>query len=106
VDIPEIDIDELARLHGQGVTIIDVRNPDEYRTAHVPGAILIPLPEVAARLDEVPKGEPVYLICAVGSRSRRAGELLAAQGLEVTNVAGGTKGWIQAGHPIAAGTTP
>lgn len=104
--IPEIDVATLAGLHAQGVTIIDVRNPDEYEAAHVPGAVLIPLPEVADRADEVPGDRTVYLICAVGGRSQRAGEHLAGLGRDVVNVAGGTKGWIEAGHPTTAGTTP
>lgn len=104
--VPEIDVDELATLHEQGVTIIDVRNPGEYVEAHVPGARLLPLPELAERVDEVPEGEMVYLICATGARSGRAGEYLQTLGREVTNVAGGTKGWIDAGFEVSAGETP
>jgi rhodanese-related sulfurtransferase len=106
VDIPEIDVPGLAELHGRGVTLIDVRNPDEYEAGHVPGARLIPLPEVADRAAEVPSGTPVYVICALGGRSRKACELLAAQGRDVTNVAGGTKGWIDAGRPVTTGSAP
>jgi RND superfamily putative drug exporter len=106
VDIPEIDVTELAARRASGVTIIDVRNPDEYVAAHVPGAILLPLPELAGRVDEVPEGEPVLLICAVGGRSRRACELLAPLGREVANVAGGTKAWIAAGYETNEGDAP
>ena len=103
MDVPEIEAPALADLHARGVTLIDVRNPDEYEAGHVPGARLIPLPEVSDRADEVPAGEPVYVICAVGVRSRRACELLAGRGRDVTNVAGGTKGWIEAGLPVTRG---
>jgi rhodanese-related sulfurtransferase len=106
VDVPEIDAGALAELHATGVTVIDVRNPDEYEAGHVPGARLIPLPEVSDRVDEVPGGTPVYVICALGGRSRKACELLAAQGRDVTNVAGGTKGWIDAGRPVTTGSEP
>jgi rhodanese-related sulfurtransferase len=106
VDIPEIDVEKLAELHADGATIIDVRNPDEYVEAHVPGARLIPLGEVAERVAEIPTDQPVYVICAVGGRSMRACEHLAAQGLDVTNVAGGTKGWIAAGFDIDTGEAP
>jgi rhodanese-related sulfurtransferase len=106
VDVPEIDVEALAKLHADGqVTLIDVRNPDEYEAGHVPGAQLIPLPELPQRLSEVPGG-PLHVICAVGGRSRRACELLAAQGHDATNVAGGTKGWIEAGHPVTTGVAP
>jgi rhodanese-related sulfurtransferase len=106
VDVSEIDVEALAKLHADGATVIDVRNPDEYEAGHVPGARLIPLPEVAERVDEVPEGEPVYVICAMGGRSRRACEFLLGQGRDVTNVAGGTNGWIEAGRPVTTGTEP
>jgi rhodanese-related sulfurtransferase len=105
VPIPEIDIAALADLHAQGAAVIDVRNPDEYEDAHVPGATLIPLPEVPDRVAEFPTDRRVYLICAVGGRSMRAGEFLAAQGLDVVNIAGGTKEWVAAGHPTNSGPT-
>jgi len=106
MDVPEVDIETFAALHAQGVTVIDVREPDEYTDGHVPGAVLIPLGEVADRVDEVPADRTVYMVCALGGRSGRAAEHLAAQGRDVVNVAGGTKGWIAAGHPTVAGNEP
>jgi rhodanese-related sulfurtransferase len=106
VDVPEVDIEAFAALHTTGVAVIDVREPHEYEEAHVPGATLIPLGEVPDRVAEVPAGETVYLVCAVGGRSGRAAEFLAGQGRDVVNVAGGTKAWIAAGKPTVAGTEP
>ncbi|QYG95515.1 rhodanese-like domain-containing protein [Iamia sp. SCSIO 61187] len=104
--MPEVDIEAFAGLHGSGVTVIDVREPHEYEEGHVPGAMLIPLGEVPDRVAEVPDDRTVYLVCAVGGRSMRAAEHLAAQGRDVVNVAGGTKGWIAAGLPTVAGDQP
>jgi rhodanese-related sulfurtransferase len=101
--IPEIDVDELAARLPAGHTLIDVREVDEYEAAHVPGAILLPLSELESRLDEVPQGEPLLLICKSGARSRRAGEVLAQRGHEVTNVAGGTDGWVASGRDYVTG---
>lgn len=106
MDVPEVDIETFAALHASGVAVIDVREPDEYEGGHVPGAALIPLGEVPERVDEVPEDRTVYLVCAVGGRSGRAAEHLLAQGRDVVNVAGGTKGWIAAGHPTVTGTEP
>jgi rhodanese-related sulfurtransferase len=106
VDVPEIDVAALATLHPTGITLIDVRNPDEYEAGHVPGAELIPLPEIAGRAGEVPGGTPVYVICAAGVRSLKACEVLAPLGRDVTSVAGGTKGWIEAGHAVNTGNQP
>ena len=104
--VPEIDVEQFAALHNSGSTVIDVRMPDEYESGHVPGARLIPLPELPDRISEVPVGEPVYFVCAGGGRSRKAAEYLAAQGIDATNVAGGTKAWIESGKPTNTGTEP
>ena len=106
MDIPQIDVATLAEAHAAGATVLDVRNPDEYEAGHVPGAQLIPLPELVARVDEVPAGDPLYVICAVGGRSQKACEHLAGTGRTVANVAGGTKAWIEAGHDVTSGSRP
>lgn len=102
--LQEIDIDELANRLDAGTVLIDVREPDEYTSGHVPGAVPIPLSELADRTDEVPSGEPVLVICKAGGRSMRACEMLAPLGRDVTNVAGGTMAWIESGRDVVAGT--
>ena len=106
MDIPQIDIAGLAALHSAGATVLDVRNPDEYETGHVPGAAFIPLDELADRVGEVPAGVPLYVICAAGGRSQRACEFLAPQGHDVVNVTGGTGAWVDAGHGVVSGPMP
>jgi rhodanese-related sulfurtransferase len=101
--VPAIDVEELARLHPGGVRLVDVREDDEYRAAHVPGALHIPLGEVVDRTDEVPTAGTVYVICASGNRSAKAVEHYRASGIDAVNVAGGTRGWVEAGHPTASG---
>ena len=101
--IPEIDVEELATPLAAGAELIDVRERDEYDEAHVPGAWLLPLSELADRVDDVPSDHPVLLICKSGARSMRAAEVLAAQGRDVTNVAGGTMAWMASGRDIATG---
>ena len=103
MSLPEIDVHELARLREQGATLLDVRNPDEWAEARVPGVPLIPLPELAERTDEVPAGDPLYVICAGGVRSAKAAEHLRTLGIEAVNVAGGTKAWVEAGYPTESG---
>jgi rhodanese-related sulfurtransferase len=106
VSVPEIDVDALAELQAGGATIIDVREPDEYDEAHVAGARLIPLGDVPERVDEIPDDGPVYVICKSGARSGRAAEWLIGQGIDATNVAGGTMAWIDTGRPIVTGGEP
>jgi molybdopterin-guanine dinucleotide biosynthesis protein A/rhodanese-related sulfurtransferase len=105
-DVPEIDIDEAVRRHAEGAYVLDVRQPDEYVAGHVPGAVLVPLDQLPARQDEVPKDRPLLVICAGGGRSARAAEALNAVGYDATNIAGGTGAWVRAGHPVVEGSEP
>lgn len=104
--IPEVHVDTLAGALESGAAVLDVRMADEYEEAHVPGAVLIPLPELADRLPEVPEGDPLYVICRSGARSRSACELLVSAGHDAANVAGGTLAWIDSGRPVAIGAEP
>ncbi len=105
--VPEVDLEAFEAAWRDGATVLDVRNPDEYLQKHVPGAVLVPLPELGERLDDVPDGRPLYVICARGSRSRSAAEAMRLQlGWEVVNVTAGTEGWAESGRPLAAGPDP
>ena len=101
--VPEIDVEELARLRAEGAPLVDVREPDEWQEFRVPGAQLLPLAEVPERIDEVPADGTVYVICKSGGRSAKAVELLRAQGVDAINVAGGSLAWRDAGHPVESG---
>ena len=104
---PEIDVEALAGLMTFGeVALLDVRMPDEYEEAHVPGAVLVPLPELADRLGDVPQGDVVYVICRSGARSAKAVQILAAAGVDAANVAGGTMDWVDSGRDVATGAEP
>jgi rhodanese-related sulfurtransferase len=109
--LPEIGVDELAdRL--DGVTVVDVRQPEEYRRGHVPAARLIPLAEVPDHVSELAglagsgTDDRVYLVCRTGARSAVAGEFLVEQGVAAVNVAGGMVAWVEAGHEIVTGDQP
>ena len=102
----EVDLEAFAAAHAEGAVVLDVRNPDDFEAAHVPGAVLIPLPELAARQDEIPSvpdGGPLYIICAVGGRSLTAAKALVQAGYEAVSVAGGTNGWIERGGEVVRG---
>jgi rhodanese-related sulfurtransferase len=101
----EVDLETFSAAHASGATVLDVRNPDEYETAHVPGAVLIPLPELAARQEEIPEADPLYVICAAGGRSLTATKALVDAGYSAVSVAGGTNGWIERGGAVVTGQT-
>lgn len=101
--ISEIDVDALAALDIGSIQLVDVREPDEYVQARVPGAVLVPLMTVPEHLDHLDVSRPLYLICASGGRSMNAAEFLDQHGFDAINIAGGTKGWIAAGHNVDTG---
>lgn len=98
----EISIETYAARRADGTTV-DVRERAEYAEAHVPGALLVPMGELARRTDELDATRPVHVICASGNRSRAMTELLRARGFDAVSVAGGTRGWIASGRDVEVG---
>jgi rhodanese-related sulfurtransferase len=96
----EVTVDQAAALIEAGAALIDVREPAEFRNGHLPGAVNIPMGQVAGRLHEIDRGSPVYVVCAAGNRSGAMTDVLRAHGFNATNVAGGTADWIRSGRPI------
>ena len=80
-----------------GAMLLDVRESGEYQAVHAPAAKLISLGALPRRLKELPKEREILVICASGTRSTQAANLLAAEGFQVTNVSGGMAGWQRAG---------
>ncbi len=101
----EISTEQLKQAHQDGAMIIDVRNDDEYATGHVSGAASLPLPEIEARMQELPKDQTLYLICQGGGRSGKAADLLGEAGFDVRSVGGGTSDWVEAGGEVTTGSS-
>jgi rhodanese-related sulfurtransferase/rubrerythrin len=73
-------------------TILDVRQPGEYEDSHLPGAKLMPLPQLSDMYKELDPKKPTIVHCAIGGRSRVAAQMLSGWGFkEVYNLAGGIK---------------
>ena len=90
-----VDIEQfLLELQG-GALAFDVRTEAQHQRDGLPGTRVLSLEEVqAGSLPDVPKEEPVYLICERGQVSELAGLYLEAAGFgEVYNVAGGMGAW-------------
>ena len=100
----EISVSEAATMRDDGAFILDVREPDEWVESHIPGATLIPLGELASRVDEVPQDQEVVVVCRSGNRSAEGRDILLAAGFkQVTSMAGGVNQWKAAWFETVSG---
>ena len=87
-------IDDAEKLPRDGsVTLLDTRTVGEYDRGHIEDFVNIPVDELRERLNEVPKGKPVYVICQSGLRSYIATRILAGHGYDTYNFSGGFRFW-------------
>lgn len=88
---------EAHRLLRDGdAVLVDVRETDEFRAGHAPGALHVPL---SGSLP-LPDGRDMILICRSGNRSQQAVALLAEQGVTAVDVVGGMRDWAAQGFPV------
>jgi len=83
--------------------LIDVREPDEFAEARIPGARLLPLSSFEVASVPHALGRLTVISCAAGGRSMRAAEQCARAGLAVFNLTGGLAAWLKAGLPVERG---
>lgn len=83
---------------------LDVRTPEEWALLHLENSTLIPLADLAGRLNELPRDRKIVVVCATGSRSRQALGVLQEVGLtQAVSLKGGLTGWEAAGYPVITG---
>jgi NADPH-dependent 2,4-dienoyl-CoA reductase/sulfur reductase-like enzyme/rhodanese-related sulfurtransferase len=85
-DMPLAHWEDLPETHA---LVLDVREPWEYAAGHVPGALNIPLPQLRARLDELPLDREIWVCCRMGQRSYYAVRILLQRGFSAKNLPGG-----------------
>ena len=100
----EISVSDASAMRDAGAFILDVRQPEEWNESHIPGATLIPLGELASRVNEVPKDQEIVVVCRSGNRSQQGRDILLQAGFEkVTSMAGGVNQWSAAGFETVSG---
>lgn len=100
----EISVPEASSMRDAGAFVLDVREPDEWNESHIPGATLIPLGELASRVNDVPKDQEIVVMCRSGNRSQQGRDILLAAGFtNVTSMAGGINQWKAAGFETVSG---
>jgi len=99
-----IGVDEAYELYQNGTFFLDVRTQKEWDDYHAPNSVLIPLDQLQDRLDELPDGQLIVVICHSGNRSEMGRDLLLDAGFtQVTSMEGGLIEWIASGYPTTTG---
>ncbi|MGE5655240.1 MAG: molybdopterin-synthase adenylyltransferase MoeB [Actinomycetota bacterium] len=101
MEIPEMTVLELKQLIDSGAkdfVLVDVRNPNEYDIAKIPGSVLVPLPDIergegVEKVKELLNGHRLIAHCKMGGRSAKALAILKDAGIEGVNVKGGITAW-------------
>ncbi|WP_329788349.1 rhodanese-like domain-containing protein [Lentzea sp. DG1S-22] len=101
--VPSVEIADVPAQLPEGAVLLDVREQDEWDAGHAPGALHIPMSEIAGRLGDVPNDVQLYVVCRAGGRSARVTQYLNQNGWEAVNVEGGMQHWEAAGRPLEGG---
>jgi len=100
----EVSVSKAATMRDAGAFVLDVREPSEWNQVHIPGATLIPLGQLASRVDELPKDQEIVVVCHSGNRSAQGRDILLSAGFDqVTSMAGGMTQWEAAGLETTSG---
>jgi len=95
----EVSVDQAYEKYQAGTFLLDVRTQEEWDEYHAPNTTLIPLDELPARLNELPKDQEIVVICRSGNRSQQGRDILLDAGFNATSMAGGLKEWYARGYP-------
>ncbi|MCX8063217.1 MAG: rhodanese-like domain-containing protein, partial [Anaerolineales bacterium] len=102
--VPEINVQQAYEKYQQGAFILDVRQPEEWNEGHIPNTTLIPLDQLAQRVNEVPRDREIVVVCRSGNRSREGTRILLENGFkQVSSMAGGVTDWAAKGFPLVKG---
>jgi sulfur-carrier protein adenylyltransferase/sulfurtransferase len=99
--IPEMTVTDLKQVLDSGekdYVLLDVRNPNEYEIARIPGSVLVPLPDIengqgVEKVRSLLNGDRLIVHCKMGGRSMKALGILKDAGIDGTNVKGGIQAW-------------
>jgi rhodanese-related sulfurtransferase len=106
--VPRVNVAEAQQLIAAGkVTVIDVRDIDGYRDAHIAGALHIPLARIDGEVPYLPRDNPIltYCTCPAEESSAQAALILHINGFDASCLVGGLAAWKNAGGAMRTGET-
>jgi rhodanese-related sulfurtransferase len=98
-----VSVDEAHQMYEEGTFVLDVRTQEEWNEFHAPNTTLIPLDELASRVNELPKDQPIVVVCRSGNRSQTGRDILLQAGFNATSMNGGLTAWRDSGYPVTSG---
>lgn len=101
--ITKVDPATAESLVKQGVTVLDVRTPEEYATGHIAGAVNVNWEgaDFAAQVKQLDPAKPVLVYCHSGNRSGQAVQVMEQEGFQrIFDLGGGVLAWNAAGQPL------
>jgi rhodanese-related sulfurtransferase len=97
----EISVNEAFTKYQNGAFVLDVRTQEEWNEYHAPSTTLIPLDQLASRVNELPRDREIVVVCRSGNRSQQGRDILLNAGFaQVTSMQGGLTEWRASGYPI------
>ncbi|WP_280272797.1 rhodanese-like domain-containing protein [Nocardia wallacei] len=103
---PSVSAAEAIDAVRAGALIVDVRRQFEWNRTHIPGAVHLPLEQLADGCGDLPDDRLLITFCTGGLRSYGAANLLIEYGFEAKNMSGGLVDWRAAGGALETGTGP
>ena len=96
-----VSVNDAYQMAQNGAFVLDVRTVEEWNEFHAPNSTLIPLDQLPARLNEVPRDRQIVVVCRSGNRSQQGRDILLNAGFEqVTSMTGGLTEWRASGFPV------
>ena len=98
-----VSVHDAYQMYTDGTFVLDVRTVEEWNEYHAPNTTLIPLDELAAAVNELPKDQPIVVVCRSGNRSQTGRDILLGAGFNATSMTGGLNAWRDSGYPVVSG---
>ena len=91
---------EMVDAGNKDFVIVDIRPPKHYEKGHIKGSMHIPLPMLVEKMDAIPDGKKVAVVCSMDTNSAFAVAVLAMNGHDAWIVEGGISGWEKLGREL------
>ena len=100
--VDDVSAEDGHQMVEDGAFLLDVREADEWDAGHAPAAVWIPMGELQARVDELPRDRRIVAICRTGARSHAVAAALLGAGFDAVNLDGGMRDWAAEDYDVVA----